>query len=62
MFKKFSPVTVSLRLFSTLSSLNESSIMLKSLFHLDLIFVQGDKFDFICIVLNQESSYMTNIC
>jgi hypothetical protein len=45
LFRNFPPVPISSRLFSTLSSINfsVSDFMWRSLIHLDLRFVQGDK-------------------
>jgi hypothetical protein len=45
LFRNFSPVPISLRLFPTCSSIsfNVSGFMWSSLIHLDLSFVQGDK-------------------
>jgi hypothetical protein len=45
LFRNFSPVPISSRLFHTFSSINfsVSGLMWRSLIHLDLSFVQGDK-------------------
>ena len=45
LFRNFSPVPISSRLFPTFSSINfsVSGFMWRSLIHLDLSFVQGDK-------------------
>jgi hypothetical protein len=50
--KKNNPVPISLRLFPTFSSINfsVSAFMWRSLMHLDLSFVQGDKNGSICIL------------
>jgi hypothetical protein len=53
LFKHFSPVPISSRLFSTFSSISfsVSDFMGSSLIHLDLTLVQGDKNGSICILL-----------
>jgi hypothetical protein len=53
LFRNFSPVPISSRLFPTFSSINFniSGLMHRSLIHLDLSFVQGDKNGSICILL-----------
>jgi hypothetical protein len=53
LFRKISPVPISLRLFPTPSSINfsVSNVMWRSLIHLDLSFVQGDKNGSIHILL-----------
>jgi hypothetical protein len=47
LFRKISPVPISLRLFPTFSSINfsVSGFMCRSLIHLDFTFVQGDKIE-----------------
>jgi hypothetical protein len=54
LFRKFSPVLISLRLFPTFSSVcySVSGFMWSSLIHLDLNFVQGHKNGLISILLN----------
>ena len=54
LFRKFSPVPISSRLFPTFSSISfsVSGFMWSSLIHLDLSFVQGDKNGSICILLH----------
>jgi hypothetical protein len=56
LFRNFSPVAISLRLFSTFSSINlrVSGLMWRSLIHLDLSFVQGDKNGSIRILLHDK--------
>ena len=56
LFRKLSPVPMILRLSSTLSVIrySVSGFMLRSLIHLDLSFVQGDKYGFICILLHTD--------
>jgi hypothetical protein len=53
LFRKLSLVPMCSRLFSTFSSIrfSVSVFMLRSLIHLDLSFVQGDKYGSICTVL-----------
>ena len=53
LFGNFSPVPICLRLFPTFSSLSfsVSGFMWRSLIHLDLSLVQGDKNGSICILL-----------
>jgi hypothetical protein len=52
-FRKISPVPMHSRLFPTFSSIrfSVSGFILRSLIHLDLNFVQGDKYVSICIRL-----------
>jgi hypothetical protein len=52
LFRKFSPVPMCSRLFPTFSSISfsVSGFMWKSLIHLDLSFVQGDKNEFMYIL------------
>jgi hypothetical protein len=54
LFRNFSPVPISSRLFLTFSSINfsVSGFIWSSLIHLDLSFVQGDKNGSICILLH----------
>ena len=54
LFRKMSPVPMRSRLLTTFSSIRFSvfSFMLRSLIHLDLSFVQGDKYGSICILLH----------
>jgi hypothetical protein len=54
--RNFSPVPMSLRLFPTFSSirLSVSGFMLRSLIHLHLSFVQGDKYGSIFIFLHTD--------
>jgi hypothetical protein len=54
LFNKLSPVPMHSRLFSTFSSIrfNVSGFMLKSLIHLNLSFVHGDKYGSISILLH----------
>ena len=49
LFRNFPPVSLSLRLFPTFSSINfsVSGFMWRSLIHLDLSFVQGDKWEWV---------------
>jgi hypothetical protein len=56
LFKNFSPVPISSRLFPTFSSINfsVSGFMWRSLIHLDLSFVQGDKNGSIHILLHDN--------
>ena len=56
LFRNFSPVPISSRLFSTFSSISfsVSGFMWSSLIHLDLSFVQGDKNGSICILLHDN--------
>jgi hypothetical protein len=56
LFRNFSPVPISLRLFPTFSSviLRVSGFMCHSLIHLDLSFVQGDKNGSIHIILHDS--------
>ena len=56
LFKNFSPVPISSRLFPTSSSINfsVSGFMWSSLIHLDLSFVQGDKNGSIRILLHDN--------
>jgi hypothetical protein len=57
LFRKLTPVPVSSRLFPTFSSIrfSVSGFMLRSLIHLDLSFVQGDKYGSIFILLHRDS-------
>ena len=57
LFRNFSPVPISLRLFPTFSSINfsVSGFMWRSLIHLNLSFVQGDKNESIRILLHDNS-------
>ena len=57
LFRKFPPVPMSSRLFPTFSSIrfSVSGFMLRSLIHLDLSFVQGDKYGSIFILLHTDS-------
>ena len=50
------PVPVSSRLCPNFSSIRfgESGFMLRSLIHLDLSFVQGDKYGSMCILLHED--------
>ena len=52
LFRKFSPVTISAKLFPNLSSVRFSVLvlMLRSLIHLELSFVQGD----VCLCLHSS--------
>ena len=61
LFRKFSPVPMSSRLFPTFCSIrfSVSSFMLRSLIHLDLSFVQGDKYGSICILLHADIQFLT---
>ena len=54
LFRNFPPVPISSRVFPTFSSINfsVSGLMLRSLIHLDVSFVQGDKNGSICILLH----------
>jgi hypothetical protein len=56
LFRNFSPLPISLRLFSTFSSISfsVSGYMWSSLIHLDLNFVQGDKKGSIHIILHDN--------
>jgi len=56
LLRKFSPAHTCSRLFPTFSSisLSVSCFMWRSLFHLDLSFVQGDKNGSICILLHDD--------
>jgi hypothetical protein len=56
LFRNFSPVPISLRVFPTFCSINfsVSGLMWRSLIHLDLSFVQGDKNGSICILLHDN--------
>jgi hypothetical protein len=56
LFRNFYPVPISLRLFPTFSSINfsVSGLMWRSLIHLDLSSVQGDKNGSICILLHDN--------
>jgi hypothetical protein len=56
LFTKLSLTTMSSRLFPTFCSIrfNVSSVMLRSLIHLDLSFVQGDKYRSICIFHHED--------
>ena len=57
LFRKFSPVPMSSRLFPIFSAIrfSVSSFMLRSLVHLELNFVQGDKYGSIFILLHSDS-------
>jgi hypothetical protein len=59
LFRSLSPVPTSSRLFPTFSSINfsASGLLWRSLIHLDLSFVQGDKNGSICIVLHDNLSW-----
>ena len=56
LFRNFSPVPISSRLFPTFSSISfsVSGFMWSSLIHLDLSFVQGDKNGSICLLLHDN--------
>jgi hypothetical protein len=56
LFRYFSPVPISLRLFPTFSSIivSVSGLMWRSLIHLDLTLVQGDMNGSICILLHDN--------
>ena len=56
LFRKFSPVPISLRISPTFSSINfsVSGFMWRSLIHLDLSFLQGDKNGSIHILLHDN--------
>ena len=56
LFKKLSPVPMSSRLFHTFCSVrfSVSCFMLRSLIHLNLSFMQGDKHGSICILLHEN--------
>jgi len=56
LYRKFVPVIMSLRFFPTLSSVrfSVSGFMSRSFIHLDLSFVQGDKYGSIFIFLHTE--------
>jgi hypothetical protein len=62
LFRNFSPVLLSLRLFPTFSSINFSvfGFMWNSLIHLDLSFVQGHKNGLICIFLHDNCQLCQN--
>ena len=65
LFSELSPVPMSSRLFPTFSSMrfSVSSFMLSSLIHLDLSFVQGDRYGSTCMFLhaaNQLVQHYTN--
>jgi hypothetical protein len=65
LFKKLSPVPVcSKLLFPTflLYWLSVSSVILRSLIHLDLNFEQCDKYGSICILIQSTSSYTSTVC
>jgi hypothetical protein len=64
LFRRLSPKPVCLRLFSNLNSvkLSVSGFMLKSLIHVDLSFVQGDKYEYIALFNKQTSSFTSTIC
>ena len=57
LFRKFLPVPMSSRLFLTFSSItfSVSGFMLRALIHLDLSFVQGDKYGSVFILLHTDS-------
>jgi hypothetical protein len=57
LFRKFAPVPMSSRLFPNFSSIrfSVSGFMYWSLIHLDLSFVQGDKYGSIFILLHTDS-------
>ena len=57
LFRKMSLVPICSKLFHTFSSFrfSMSDFILSSLTHLDLSFVQGDKYRFICILLHTDS-------
>jgi hypothetical protein len=56
LFKKLSPMPMSIKIFSTISFIKYSlsSFMWKSLIHLELSFVQDDKYRSICILLHTD--------
>ena len=56
LFKKFSPMPMCSRLFPTFSSVSfsVSGLMWRSLIHLDLSFVRGDKNESICVLLHVD--------
>jgi len=56
LFRKFSPLSTCSRLFPTFSSIrfSVSGFMWRSLIHLDLSFIQGDKSGSICILLHAD--------
>ena len=58
-FRKCSPVPMCSRLLPTFSSirLSVTGFMLRSLIHLDLSFVQCNRYEFICILLAASSNY-----
>jgi len=60
-FRKSLPVTMSLRLFPTFFSIrfSLSGFVLRSLIHLDLSFVQGDKYGSTCIFLRIDCQLPT---
>ena len=57
LFRKFPPVPMILRFFPTFSSIrfSVSGFILRSLIHLDLCFVKGDKYGSIFIFLHTDS-------
>jgi hypothetical protein len=57
LFRKFLPMPMGSRLFPTFSSIifSVSGLMLRSLTHLDLRFVQGDNYGSIFIILHTDS-------
>jgi hypothetical protein len=57
LFRKFSPVPISSRLFPTFSSISfsVSGFMWSSLIHLDLTLVQGDKYGSVHILLHDNN-------
>jgi hypothetical protein len=59
LFRNFSPVPMCSRLFPTFFfiSFNASGFMWRSLIHLDLSFVQGDKNGSICILLHVDYQF-----
>jgi hypothetical protein len=60
LFRKLSPESMCPRLFTTSSSirLSVSGFMLRSLIHLDLSFLQGEKYAFsICILLHADMQF-----
>ena len=64
LFRNFSPVPISLRVFPTFSSINfsVSGFMWSSLIHLDLSFVKGDKNGSIHILLHDNLQLCQRRC
>jgi hypothetical protein len=64
LFRNFGPVPISLRLFTTFSSINfsVSGFMWSSLIYLDLSFIQEDKNGSICILLHDNHNCTSTIC